>query len=177
MDTTDACHARSRREEIRNPVSVNRQVSDSPTVNNQGGFHFLSITGAGSLIPAIIIIGTLGIVLYMTCKRCGRSQRRNMAQEARRVMRAEGDWIPSPSGSETSTPAPSPAPVQRHRRPVSLETSIPSRDLRFMDRPEPRTLPSPSPEPVRRHRGTRSCLLYTSPSPRDLSTSRMPSSA
>ena len=25
--------------------------------------------------------------------------------------------------------------------------------------------------------GTRSCLLYTSPSPRDLSTSRMPSSA
>ena len=64
--------------------------------------------------------------------------------------------MPSPSGSETSTLAPSPAPVQRDRRPVSLETSIPSRDLRFMDRPEPRTLASPSPEPVRRHRGTRS---------------------
>ena len=76
-----------------------------------------------------------------------------MAQDARRAMRAEGVWFPSPSGSETSTPAPSPAPTQRRIRPISLETSIPTRDLRFMDRPEPRTLPSPSPEPVRRHRG------------------------
>ena len=76
-----------------------------------------------------------------------------MAQDARRAMRAEGDWIPSPSESETSTPAPSP-PTQRHRRQASLETSIPSRDLRFMDRPEPRTLPNPSPD-LRRPRGTR----------------------
>ena len=29
----------------------------------------------------------------------------------------------------------------------------------------------------KRNRGLNSCLLYTSPSPRDLSTSRMPSSA
>ena len=136
-------------------MPVNRQVSDSPTINNQGGFHFLSITGAGSLIPAIIIIGTLGIVLYMTCKRCGKYQSKSMGQEARRIMRAEGDWIPSPSESEASTPAPSPAPVQRHRRPVSWETSIPLRDQRFMVRPEPRTLPSPEPVRASRHRGGR----------------------
>ena len=33
------------------------------------------------------------------------------------------------------------------------------------------------PEPSRAHEANDSCLLYTSPSPRDLSTSRMPSSA
>ena len=30
---------------------------------------------------------------------------------------------------------------------------------------------------LKQYLGTKSCLLYTSPSPRDLSTSRMPSSA
>ena len=34
-----------------------------------------------------------------------------------------------------------------------------------------------NPENERFFVGTKSCLLYTSPSPRDLSTSRMPSSA
>ena len=36
---------------------------------------------------------------------------------------------------------------------------------------------SVEPMTVRLHPGARACLLYTSPSPRDLSTSRMPSSA
>ena len=33
------------------------------------------------------------------------------------------------------------------------------------------------PPSIPKHQWTRDCLLYTSPSPRDLSTSRMPSSA
>ena len=159
--SAEAClSSRESREQIRNPVSVNRQVSQSPTVNTQGGLHLFSITGAGSFIPAIILLMILAYTGFRVCKSCLTCQRQSMGRDARNVMRKEGTWIPSPTGSEeptpSSTPSVTPSPPRKRRlSPVRRHDSrLAAMNDRFMDRPVPRTLDS-------------DCLLYTSPSPRD----------
>ena len=144
--SAEAClSSRESREQIRNPVSVNRQVSQSPTVNTQGGLHLFSITGAGSFIPAIILLMILAYTGFRVCKSCLTCQRQSMGRDARNVMRKEGDWIPSPTGSEATTPSQSPSPPPRRRK-LSPDRHHSSRHSsandRFMERPVPRTLDS-----------------------------------
>ena len=143
--SAEAClSSRESREQIRNPVSVNRQVSQSPTVNTQGGLHLFSITGAGSFIPAIILLMILAYTGFRVCRSCLTCQRQSMRRDARNVLRKEGDWIPSPTGSEAPTPSSSPSPPRKRR--LSPDRHRDSRNVsasdRFMERPVPLTLDS-----------------------------------
>eukprot|EP00829_Urostomides_striatus_P017730 TRINITY_DN6210_c0_g1_i2.p1 TRINITY_DN6210_c0_g1~~TRINITY_DN6210_c0_g1_i2.p1 ORF type:complete len:174 (-),score=79.48 TRINITY_DN6210_c0_g1_i2:10-531(-) len=80
-------------------------------------------------------------------------------------------------------PAPRPAPVQNNFDDIFADFSEPTNPA---PAPAPVYAPEPAPAPAPRYYPPqvqpiapqyRPCLLYTSPSPRDLSTSRMPSSA
>ena len=148
--SAEAClSSRESREQIRNPVSVNRQVSQSPTVNTQGGLHLFSITGAGSFIPAIILLMILAYTGFRVCRSCLTCQRQSMRRDARNVMRKEGTWIPSPTGSEEPTPSTSPSltpsPPRRRKLPPERHHAgrVNAMNDRFLDQPVPRSLDSP----------------------------------
>ena len=145
--SAEAClSSRERREQILNPVSVNRQVSQSPTVNTQGGLHLFSITGAGSFIPAICLLLALVYLGYMACRRCLLCQRQSMGRDAWRVMHKEGTWIPSSKeSSPTASPSLTLSPPPRKRRSSPERFRVERHNIpdRFMDRPVPRTLDSP----------------------------------
>jgi len=80
------------------------------------------------------------------------------------------------------------APEQQVRE-VMYATGYPPEKIHFISGKVEETIPTRAPEPIAllrldtdwyestRHELVHLCLLYTSPSPRDLSTSRMPSSA
>ena len=93
------CASRDRRELIRNPNSVTRQTSDSPTVNNQGGLHLFSLTGGGAnMIPVLIVAG---IAMWLVWKGYRAFQQYENRKEARAPkatrdqLRREGEQLSS----------------------------------------------------------------------------------
>ena len=146
------CASRDKRELIRNPNSVTRQTSDSPTVNNQGGLHLFSLTGGGAnMIPVVLVAG---IVMWLVWKGYRAFQRYENRKEARApkatrdLLRQQGEHLSSSEEDDDSN-----GDGSRHDKKKKKRVRFHDDDLHS------------------------DCLLYTSPSPRDGLLSRMPSSA
>ena len=100
------CASRDKREMIRNPHSVTKQTSDSPTVNNQGGLHLFSLTGGGASVIPVVIVG--GIVMWLVWKGYRAFQRYETRKEARGpkkfrdLLRQQGEPLSSSDDNDGS---------------------------------------------------------------------------
>ena len=140
-----SCASREKREQIRNPQSVNRQIADSPTINNQGGLHLFSATGGSSVIPGLIVLGIALLLAWKGYRMFQKHERKKEAKHGknvRRILRREGESIASTSSGDSDDNGGDGSQLKPARK--NLRVRFYDDDLH-----------------------SDACLLYTSPSPRD----------
>ena len=175
------CASREKREMIRNPNSVTRQTSDSPTVNNQGGLHLFSLTGGGASVIPVLLVG--GIAMWLVWKGYRAFQRYETRKEARGpkkyrdLLRRQGERLSSSEDGEDSNGDGS-QPDKTKKRVRFHDDDLHSDAWLTRQEKEDREAFIEHLKQLRRQRHQRTrdetmtetnphCLLYTSPSPRD----------
>ena len=98
-----------------------------------------------------------------------------LVTEKRQAARAEVEKAEASREQEAGAPAPEHPAVESEKAEKPRRGRPPKSDK--TERPGPEAEKEPQKAGPRKGRPSKACLLYTSPSPRDLSTSRMPSSA
>ena len=168
-----------------------KQMKDSPTINTQGGLHLFSMTGspAGALLIGSLFVLSLlaSYKIYKSYKRKTREARVRKRINKQKEVMVEMGWNsnnnPTTAPAQTSTTQQIQSPITQ----TSGATGRPSGEVlkewqtvilpMLQQHPNVPVSPEHVPLSTSHQMLFLDCLLYTSPSPRDLSTSRMPSSA